>query len=131
MSLKMTEIAWGLPSGREPMHRRGAVIRGIGFIILAGSILAVACKSSESQPPDPLVVEYCAACSERPVCLTVVDETLKGVCPDQTRAYYVCVTENACDPLSCDAEWQERQSCFLGEDAGTDAGSDGGTDGAP
>lgn len=94
-------------------------------MLLAVLALAIACGSSGSQPPDPLVVEYCAACSERPVCLTVVDETINGVCPDQTRAYYVCLNENTCDAMSCDAKWQARQICFLGEDAGLDAGTDG------
>lgn len=113
------------------MHRRGVVTRSFRLLLLAGLVLTIACKSSESQPPDPLAVDYCDLCGERPNCPSLIDETINGVCPDQTRAYYVCLTENTCDPMSCDAEWQARQVCFLGEDAGTDAGSDAGTDGAP
>ncbi len=105
--------------------------KGLVFIWLVGLTLAFGCKSSGTAPPDPVAVDYCAACGERPGCPTVIDDALNGACPDQTRAYYVCVTENNCDPLSCDAEWQARQSCFFGEDAGTDAGPDGATEGAP
>lgn len=94
--------------------------KGFGFILLASSILAVACKSSDPQPPDPVAVAYCADCSDFPSCPTVIDEALNGVCPDQTRAYYVCLTDNTCDSASCDAEWQQRQACSGGEDAGTD-----------
>ena len=112
-----------------------AVMRGFGFMLLAGLILAAACKSSGSQPPDPVALTYCAACPEVASCLIVVDEALNAACPDETRVYYVCLTENACEPMSCNAEWEERQNCLVEvcltcEDAGTDGGEDAGTDGA-
>ena len=120
------------------MHCRGVVTRGFGAFLLAGLTLAVACKSSGSEPPDPIAVAYCeAGCSEFTSCLRVVDEALNGVCPEETSAYYVCVTENACEPTGCAAEWEVRQDCVVSvcitcEDAGTDsgAGGTGGTGGA-
>ena len=111
--------------------------RGFGALLLAGLTLAVACKSSGPEPPDPIAVAYCAACPEVATCLVVVDEALKAACPVETSVYYVCLTENACDPVSCAAEWEERQNCLVRvcvacEDAGTDsgAGGTGGTGGA-
>lgn len=116
------------------MHRRGVVTRGFGAFLLAGLTLAVACKSSGSEPPDPIAVAYCeAGCSEFASCLRVVDEALNGVCPEETSVYYACVTENACDPASCAAEWEVRQDCVVSvcltcQDAGADSGA-GGTGG--
>lgn len=116
------------------MHRRGLAMRALRFMLGAGLTLAAACKSSGSEPPDPVAVEYCAACSELASCQRVVEGALVGACPDETRAYYVCLTENACDPMSCDAEWEERQNCLVEvcltcEDAGMDSGI-GGTGGS-
>ncbi len=102
------------------MHRRDAVIRGFGSILLASSMLAVACESSGSTLPDPVAVAYCADCSEFSFCPIVIDEALNAGCPEETRAYYACVTENSCQPASCETEWQRRQACFGAEDAGTD-----------
>jgi glycerophosphoryl diester phosphodiesterase len=70
-----------------------------------------ACGSSGSEPIDPIAIEYCALCSELNSCERVVDETLKAPCPDETAAYYTCVTEASCDESACEAEWMARQLC--------------------
>ncbi len=87
---------------------------GVRFPALALSMLTslVACSSSSSgEPIDEVAVAYCAACSEFDICETVVDETIKAFCTDETRAYYACVTENDCDVSACRTEWEERSVC--------------------
>lgn len=74
--------------------------------------LAVACGSSSSEPIDPLATEYCAACSELSSCERVTNETLKAACPDETHAYYRCLTDNSCDDATCEAEWNSREICM-------------------
>jgi|GEM_PF-6307882 len=73
---------------------------------------AIACSSSETEPIDPVAVDYCAACSELPNCESVVNGALSGICPEQTSAWYACVTNNACDETACTAEWAAREGCM-------------------
>ncbi len=69
-------------------------------------------SSSGAAPIDPGATAYCAACSELPNCESVVNETINVICTDETRAWYSCVTENACDSTACEAEWAERETCM-------------------
>lgn len=88
----------------------GFMMRGLGVGCL---VMVVACSSSSSSPPiDPLATAYCEACSELPNCETLITETLTVVCPDETRAWYTCVTENACDTTPCDPEFAARTACL-------------------
>ncbi|MGB5694159.1 MAG: hypothetical protein WBM46_00770 [Polyangiales bacterium] len=92
------------------MAARGGVMMwriGIGWLALA-----VACGSSAPEPVDPLAVDYCAACSEFAGCERLITKTLIVVCPDETRAWYSCVTVNACDTAACDTEWAAREICM-------------------
>jgi glycerophosphoryl diester phosphodiesterase len=75
--------------------------------------LAAACSSSPGDEPiDPLATAYCDACSELSSCERVVTEALTIVCPDETRAWYTCATDNACDEMPCELEWAERDLCM-------------------
>jgi glycerophosphoryl diester phosphodiesterase len=75
--------------------------------------MALACSSSSGPPPiDPLATEYCEACSELTSCERVVTEALTVVCTDETRAWYTCVTDNACDTTPCDADFAMRTACL-------------------
>ena len=87
------------------------MIRGLSAGLL---VFALACKSSSPEPIDPLATEYCvvAACSESPNCERLITQTLNVVCPDQTRAYYACVTEASCDAGACETEWASRNRCL-------------------
>jgi glycerophosphoryl diester phosphodiesterase len=77
------------------------------------SLMCVAaCGSSSAEPIDPVAEAYCAACSELGSCERVVNEALMGACPDETSAYYVCVTDSACDESACEAEWAARNLCM-------------------
>lgn len=80
-----------------------------------------ACKSSEAEEPDPVAVDYCAACSEFTSCERVVGEALVAPCPDETSVYYQCLTISACEPDACSAEWDAREAC-LELSGGTDGG---------
>jgi glycerophosphoryl diester phosphodiesterase len=84
-------------------------MRGLSVALL---VLAVACGSSEPEFVDPLATEYCAACSEQSSCERVVTEALTLGCPDESHAWYACVTDNACDESACDAEWDARNICM-------------------
>ncbi|MBW2717705.1 MAG: glycerophosphodiester phosphodiesterase family protein [Deltaproteobacteria bacterium] len=86
------------------------MIRGL----CAGSLVfAVACGSSSAPAPiDPLATAYCAACSELFTCERVTSEALTVICPDETHAWYACVTDNACDDTACDTEWATRDLCM-------------------
>ncbi|MBW2550958.1 MAG: hypothetical protein JRE19_15285 [Deltaproteobacteria bacterium] len=84
-------------------------MRGLSVGLL---VLAVACGSSSPEFIDPLATEYCAACSELSSCERVVTEALTVVCPDESHAWYACVTDNACDESACDAEWDARNICL-------------------
>ncbi|RZV56011.1 MAG: hypothetical protein EX268_00325 [Deltaproteobacteria bacterium] len=76
-------------------------------------LLASGCGSSSGAAPiDPVATAYCAACSEDSSCERVVNETINANCTDETRAWYSCTTENACDTSACDAEWDERMICM-------------------
>ena len=76
-------------------------------------LLAFGCGSSSGAAPiDPVATAYCAACSEIPSCERVVNETINANCTDETRAWYSCATENACDTSACDAEWDDRKICM-------------------
>lgn len=79
----------------------------LGLLIWLG-----ACGSSSSEPIDPLAESYCAACSEQRSCENVVNLALQTACPDETRAYYSCVTDNACDVTACETEWAQRSICM-------------------
>lgn len=81
----------------------------------------VACKSSEPEEPDPVAVDYCAACSEFDSCERVVENALIAPCPDETRLYYQCLTDSACDADACAAEWEAREACIAPSDE-TDGG---------
>lgn len=86
------------------------MIRGLSIGLLA---LAMACDSSSGDPPiDPLATAYCDACSELSNCERIVTEALTIVCPDETRAWYTCVTDNACDETACEVEWDTRDLCM-------------------
>ena len=87
------------------------MIRGLSIGLLL--LLAVACDSSSGEEPiDPLATAYCEACSEELTCERVVTETLTILCPDETRAWYSCVTEAACDETACEVEWAARDLCL-------------------
>jgi glycerophosphoryl diester phosphodiesterase len=76
-------------------------------------VFAVACSSSSGdQPIDPLATAYCEACSELSSCERVVTETLTILCPDETSAWYTCVTDAACDDTACEVEWAARDLCL-------------------
>lgn len=75
-------------------------------------ISVAACGSSSTTPIDPVATDYCAACSDLPNCETVVNNALMGACPDETSAYYSCVTDNACDESACTEEWDSRSICM-------------------
>jgi len=86
------------------------MIRGLSVGLLG---LALACGSSSGPAPiDPVATAYCAACSESPNCERLITETLNVVCPDQTDAYYDCVTQNSCDAAVCETEWAARNLCL-------------------
>jgi glycerophosphoryl diester phosphodiesterase len=88
----------------------GFMIRGLCAGLL---VLAVACSSSSGPPPiDPLATEYCAACSVFSGCEELITKTLNVVCPDETHAWYACVTDNACDETPCETEWAARNLCL-------------------
>ena len=75
-------------------------------------IWVAACGSSSSEPVDQVAIDYCAMCSEFNSCERVIDETIQAICSDETRAYYSCVTENACDESPCADEWETRNICM-------------------
>ncbi len=75
--------------------------------------LVVACSSSSGDEPiDPLATAYCEACSELSNCERLITETLNGACPDETRAWYTCATDNACDDTACESEFAARSACL-------------------
>ena len=90
---------------------------GLRVTTAALLLLLAACGSSGGDPIDPLAETYCAECSEFISCERVVNEALKAPCPEETRAYYQCVTDNACEPAACESEWEERTIC-MGESPG-------------
>jgi glycerophosphoryl diester phosphodiesterase len=76
-------------------------------------LLAFGCGSSSGAAPiDPVATAYCAACSEFPNCERVVNQTINVNCTDETRAWYSCATENACDSTACEAEGDQREICM-------------------
>lgn len=76
-------------------------------------VMVVACSSSSDPPPiDPLAAAYCEACSELVSCERVITDALAAACPDETRAWYTCVTDNACDDTACDVEFAVRTACL-------------------
>lgn len=92
------------------MIGRIGIMRGLGIGLLP---LAVACGSSSGPAPiDPLATAYCDACSELNNCETIVTQALTVVCQDETRAWYECVTDNACDETPCETEWAARNLCL-------------------
>lgn len=84
-------------------------MRGLTFGLL---VLGIACSSSGGGQVDELVTAYCAQCSDFDNCERVISETLKAPCPDETRLYYECLTDNACDWEACGAEWTAREECI-------------------
>jgi len=108
------------------------MIRGLTTGLL---VLAVACGSSSGPAPiDPLAVEYCEKCcdacdetgetfeEQKASCERQINEALTIVCPDETEAYYACVTGNVveppdtnklkCDTTACETEWAARNLCL-------------------
>ena len=108
------------------------MIRGLSTGLL---VLAVACGSSSGPAPiDPLAVEYCEKCcdscdetdpafeQQKASCERQINEALTVVCPDETEAYYACVTGNVveppdpnnlkCDTTACETEWAARNLCL-------------------
>lgn len=83
-----------------------------GLIIATMVLLTGACGSSGPPPVDPLASDYCAICSVFPGCVNVVTDALNAACPDETRSYYQCVTDNECDVAACQAEWETRLACM-------------------
>jgi glycerophosphoryl diester phosphodiesterase len=45
-------------------------------------------------------------------CERITSEALTVVCPDETHAWYACVTDNACDETPCETEWATRNLCM-------------------
>jgi glycerophosphoryl diester phosphodiesterase len=74
-------------------------------------VALAACKSSGSDPIDPVATAYCEACSEFNNCERLITDTIEVFCTDETRAYYQCVANNDCDTSACVAEWEERSVC--------------------
>jgi len=87
-------------------------VRQLGVIVVAAVLVGMGCGSSEPAPVDPLATDYCVICSAFPNCDRVVTDTLNAACPDETRAYYQCVTDNDCDVTTCKSEWAAREGCF-------------------
>jgi len=81
-------------------------------IVVATVLVGMGCDSSEPAPVDPLATDYCAICSAFPNCDRIVTDTLNAGCPDETRAYYQCVTDNDCDVTTCKSEWAARGGCL-------------------
>ena len=82
-----------------------------GWVVLL--LFAFGCGSSSGAAPiDPVATAYCAACGVRPNCEDLINETINVNCTDETRAWYSCATENACDSTACNAEWDEREICM-------------------
>jgi hypothetical protein len=82
------------------------------LIVTATFLVTAGCGSSEAEQVDPLAAEYCALCSPFPSCGRVVTATLDAACPDQTRAYYRCVSDNDCGATACESEWAARAACM-------------------
>lgn len=82
--------------------------------VMGASIMAltVGCGSSEPPALDPLASDYCALCSQFTGCPNVVTDALNAACPEETRSYYQCVTDNGCDVAACQSEWATRQACI-------------------
>jgi len=81
-------------------------------LTVALTLWAAACGSSSSTPIDPIAEDYCAACSELGSCENVVNQALMAACPEETSAYYGCVTDNGCDESACATEWEARNICM-------------------
>jgi glycerophosphoryl diester phosphodiesterase len=81
-------------------------------LTIALALWAAACGSSSSTPIDPIADAYCAACSELGSCENVVNQALMAACPEETSAYYGCVTDNGCDESACATEWETRNICM-------------------
>jgi hypothetical protein len=98
-----------------PRMSLGGTMRVLWRFVMGGTllVLTVGCGSSEPPPPvDPLARDYCAVCSAFPGCVNVVTDALNAACPDETRSYYQCVTDNECDVAACQSEWTTRQACM-------------------
>lgn len=85
----------------------------LGFLLLVA-----ACGSSSPTEIDPLAESYCAACCNPEAgcraqsCPSVVDRALRAPCPEETRTYYQCVMDSACELDACEVEWEERTVCM-------------------
>ncbi len=115
-----------LRSNPKPGHRTVVlVVRTVGSWLCVMALASLGCKSSDDTPVDPTAVAYCEICVfEFNNCETVVGDALEGLCPEETRVYYECVTASACEPSACQDEWAARETCFLGPEAGA-AGAGG------
>lgn len=83
----------------------------VGLIVLL--LLGFGCGSSSSPPPiDPVATDYCAQCSELANCERLISQTINAVCTDETRAWYSCMAEKACNDMDCDADWAAREACM-------------------
>jgi hypothetical protein len=83
-----------------------------GALVAVVALLTGGCGSSEPPPVDPLASDYCAMCSVFTGCVNVVTDALNAACPDETRNYYQCLTDNDCDAAACESEWEARQTCM-------------------
>jgi hypothetical protein len=88
-------------------------MRRLGMLIATTVLIAMGCGSSEPATVDALATDYCAICSLFSTCGSVVTDALNAACPDETRAYYRCVTDSRCDVTACESEWAAREACML------------------
>jgi hypothetical protein len=94
--------------------------------LLGALLMAVGCSSDAPAPVDPLAAQYCTDCCVLPEdgelvpcnpqelgsCERLITRTLNIVCPETTRSYYECVTQESCDTTLCDEEWSAREVCM-------------------
>lgn len=89
------------------------------WLSLASLLLLAAIGCKDSGAPEEIsqvAIDYCAVCSEFNTCERLVTFGLNQVCSDELAAWYTCATDNAtengCDFVACDPEWQAREACI-------------------
>ncbi|MGB8224619.1 MAG: hypothetical protein WCF10_18660 [Polyangiales bacterium] len=87
-------------------------MRRLGVLIATAVLITIGCGSSEPAPVDSLAADYCAICSVFSNCGSVVTDALNAACPNETRTYYQCVTDNRCDVTACESQWAAREACL-------------------